>query len=123
MTIKRYPGRAAGRSKSVEHGGIIYTVAGGPDSSTGFKSQIEQALQQLDANLAEAGSDKTRLLSVTVYLTDISKKSILNEVWDAWIGPDHWPQRACIEVKLEGDTLVELVALAAKFAALSESAT
>ncbi len=121
MTIKRYPGKAAGRSRSVEHGGTIYTVAVGPDASTGLRSQIEQALQQLDANLAEAGSDRTRLLSVTVYLADISTNSILNEVWDAWIGPDHWPQRACIEVKLEGDTLVEIVALAAKFAPPSES--
>jgi enamine deaminase RidA (YjgF/YER057c/UK114 family) len=123
VTITRCPGKAVGRSKSVEHGGIIYTVASGPDSPMGLKSQIEQALQQLDANLAEAGSDRTHLLSVTVYLTDISQKPILNEVWDAWIGPDHWPQRACIEVKLEGDTLVEMVALAAKFAPLSESAT
>ena len=58
--------------------------------------------------------NRTRLLSVTVYITDMSGKPILNEVWDAWIGPDHWPQRACVEVGLEGDTLVKIVAIAAK---------
>ncbi len=114
MTIIRYPGKAFGRSKSVEHNGIVYTVVTALDVSADFKSQTQQALEQLDANLAEAGTDKTRLLSVTIYITDMSKKPILNAVWDAWIGPYNWPQRACVEVKLEGDTLVEMVVIAAK---------
>ncbi|MDE3260190.1 MAG: RidA family protein [Gemmatimonadota bacterium] len=114
MTIRRYPGKAVGRSESVEHGGIVYTAVIATDLSANFMDQTRQALEQLDANLTEAGTDKTRLLSATVYITDMSKKPILNEVWDAWIGPDHWPQRACVEVGLEGDTLVEIVAIAAK---------
>ena len=114
MTIIRYPGKAFGRSKSVEHNGIVYTVVTAPDVSADFKSQTQQALEQLDANLAEAGTDKSCLLSVTIYITDMSKKPILNAVWDAWIGPYNWPQRACLEVKLEGDTLVEMVVIAAK---------
>ncbi len=114
MTIIRYPGKAFGRSKSVEHNGIVYTVVTAPDVSADLESQTQQALEQLDANLNEAGTDKTRLLSVTFYITDMSKKPILNAVWDAWIGPYNWPQRACVEVKLEGDTLVEMVVIAAK---------
>ena len=114
MTIIRYPGKAFGRSKSVEHNGIVYTVVTAPDVSADLESQTQQALEQLDANLDEAGTDKTRLLSVTIYITDMSKKPILNAVWDAWIGPYNWPQRACVEVKLEGDTLVEMVVIAAK---------
>ncbi len=114
MTIIRYPGKAFGRSKSVEHNGIVYTVVTAPDVSADLESQTQQALEQLDANLDEAGTDKTRLLSVTIYITDMSKKPILNAVWDAWIGPCNWPQRACVEVKLEGDTLVEMVAIVAK---------
>ena len=51
---------------------------------------------------------------MTVYLTDISKKPVLNQVWDAWIGTESWPQRACVEVRLEGETQVEIVAVAAK---------
>ncbi len=114
MTIKRYPGKAFGRSESVEHNGIVYTAVIAPDLSADFRDQTRQALEQLDANLAGAGTGRTRLLSATVYITDMSRKPILNEVWDAWIGSDYWPQRACVEVKLEGDTLVEIVAIAAK---------
>ena len=114
MIIKRYPGNAVGRSESVEHNGLVYTAVIAPDLSADLRSQTEQSLAQLDANLVEAGTDKTRLISVTIYITDIEKKSIVNEVWDPWIGSDNWPQRACVEVKLEGDTLVEIVALAAK---------
>ena len=114
MTIKRYPGKAFGRSKSVEHNGIVYTVVTAPDVSADLKGQTQQALEQLDANLAEAGTDKSCLLSVTIYITDMSKKPVLNAVWDAWIGAGNWPQRACVEVKLEGDTLVEMVVIAAK---------
>ncbi len=114
MTIIRYPGKAVGRSESVEHNGILYTAVIAPDLSADFKSQTRQALGQLDTNLAEAGTDRTCLLSVTIYITDMSRKPILNEIWDAWIGPDNWPQRACIEARLEGNTLVEIVAIAAK---------
>ena len=112
--IKRYPGKAVGRSESVEHNGIVYTAVIAPDSTADLRGQTEQALEQLDRNLAEAGTDRSRLLSVTVYLTDISMKPTLNQVWDAWLGEGDWPQRACVEVKLEGDTEVEIVAVAAK---------
>jgi len=114
MNIIRYPGKAVSRSESVEHNGIVYTAVIAPDLSAGFRDQTRQALEQLDANLDGAGTDRRRLLSATVYITDMSRKPILNEVWDAWIGPDHWPQRACVEVGLEGNTLVEIVAVAAK---------
>ena len=84
--IQRYPGQAVGRSESVEHNGIVYTAVIAPDSSADLRGQTEQALEQLDRNLAEAGTDRSRLLSVTIYLTDISRKPVLNQVWDAWIG-------------------------------------
>ena len=114
MTIKRYSGRAVGRSRAVEHGGMVYTVAVADDPSADMRGQAEQTLARLDANLAEAGVDRSRLLSVTVYLADLADKPVLNQVWDRWIGPADWPQRACVGVELEGGTLVEIVALAAK---------
>ena len=114
MNIRRYPGKAVGRSESVEHSGIVYTAVIAPDLTADFGEQTRQALAQLDANLTEAGTDRTRLLSATVYITDMARKPVLNEVWDAWIGPDNWPQRACVEVGLEGNTLVEIIAVAAK---------
>ena len=64
MTIKRYPGKAFGRSESVEHNGSVYTAVIAPDLSADFRDQTRQALEQLDANLAGAGTDRTRLLSV-----------------------------------------------------------
>ncbi len=114
MTIKRYPGKAIGRSESVENNGLLYTAVIAPDLSASLKAQMQQALAQLDANLAEAGTDRSKMLSVTIYITDISGKAEMDEVWNKWIGPNNWPQRACVEAKLEGDTLVEIVAIAAK---------
>ena len=75
MTIIRYPGKAFGRSKSVEHNGIVYTVVTAPDVSADLKGQTQQALEQLDANLDEAGTDKSCLLSVTIYITDICQRN------------------------------------------------
>ena len=112
--IRRYPGKAYGRSESVEHNGLIYTAVIAPDLSADLVSQTEQALSQLYTNLTEAGTDKTKLLTATIYNTDIENKPTVNEVWDLWIGRNNWPVRACVEVKLEGNTLVEIVALAAK---------
>ena len=114
MSITRFPGNAVGRSESVEHNGLVYTAVIATDLSADLRSQTEQALGQLKRNLSDAGTDKTRLLTATIYITDIDEKPIVNEVWDSWIGPDNWPVRACLEVKLEGNTLVEIVALAAK---------
>ncbi len=64
--------------------------------------------------LREAGSDESRLLSATVYLTDISKKDEMNEVWNAWICPEHWPQRACVQVGLSPGVPVEITVIAAR---------
>ena len=114
MSITRFPGKAVGRSESVEHNGLVYTAVIATDLSADLRSQTEQALVQLMRNLSDAGTDKTQLLTATIYITDIEEKPIVNEVWDSWIGPDNWPVRACLEVKLEGNTLVEIVALAAK---------
>ena len=78
--------------------------------------QTRATLEQLDRNLADAGSDKSRLLSATVYLTDIGTKADMDAAWNAWVGPDpdHWPQRACVEAKLAPGTLVEITVIAAR---------
>jgi enamine deaminase RidA (YjgF/YER057c/UK114 family) len=74
-------------------------------------------LARIDQNLADAGSDKTRLLSATVYLTDIGRKAEMDAVWNAWIGTDNWPQRACVQAGLAPNTLVEITVIAARRAA------
>src|SRR5215831_13409823 len=113
MTIQRWRGSAAGRNRTVRHGGLVYTVATAPGAD--IQGQTREALKAIDANLAEAGSDKTRLLSVQIFLADMSQKAGMDEVWSVWIGADwrNWPQRACVGAPLAGDTLVEIVVTAA----------
>jgi enamine deaminase RidA (YjgF/YER057c/UK114 family) len=115
MEINRWPARAPGRSRAVQWQGLVWAVASTGDVSLAIDEQITDCLQSLDRTLAEAGSDKTRLLSVQVFLAEMDFKPKLDEAWNAWIGPDpnHWPQRACLGVGLAPGLLVEIVALAA----------
>lgn len=113
MTITRAPGNP-GRSKYVEFNGVIHLVATAADRSADLKGQTAQALATIDALLAEAGSATSRLLSATVYITDMARKDDMQEAWMAWVDPDARPLRACVEVGLAGDCLVEIVATAAK---------
>ena len=113
MTIERWQGSAKGRNRAVRHGGVVYTVATAPGAD--IQTQTRAALAAIDANLADAGSDKTRLISVQIFLADISQKAGMDDVWNHWIGSDwrNWPQRACVGAPLAGDTLVEIVVTAA----------
>jgi enamine deaminase RidA (YjgF/YER057c/UK114 family) len=111
--INRFPGAAAGRSNAVVYNGLVFTVATSPNKSPSMREQARAALQALDARLAAAGSDKTRILSATVYITDMSRKAEMNEAWLEWIDPTHAPQRACIGAVLEGEDLIEIVVIAA----------
>ena len=113
MTIERWQGSAKGRNRAVRHGGVVYTVATAPGAD--IQSQTRAALKAIDANLADAGSDKTRLLSVQIFLADLSQKAAMDEVWNDWIGSDwrNWPQRACVGAPLAGETQVEIVVIAA----------
>ncbi len=114
MTIERLAGDAKGRSRAVAHEGQVHTVATAADTTQDVAGQTEQTLAAIDRNLAECGTDKTRILSATVYLVDITRKAEMDAVWNAWIGPGNWPQRACIGVELAGDDLVEIVITAAR---------
>ena len=71
---------------------------------------------QPSRSLGEAGSDKTRILSAQIFLVDMATKAEMDEVWNAWLGPnpDHWPQRACVGAALAYGCLVEIILLAAK---------
>jgi enamine deaminase RidA (YjgF/YER057c/UK114 family) len=113
MTIERWQGNAKGRNRTVRHGGVVYTVATAPGAD--IRTQTRAALTAIDANLADAGSDKSRMLSVQIFLADISQKAGMDDVWNDWIGSDwrNWPQRACVGAPLAGDTLVEIVVTAA----------
>lgn len=84
------------------------------DLSADIKGQTEQVLAQAEKNLAGIGSDKTRILSVTIYITDFANLPAMNEVWDAWFEPGTAPSRACVKVELaDPDYLVEMAFVAA----------
>ena len=114
MTIKRInPGpRFCG---AVVHGATVY-VAGqtAPDRSAGVRGQTEQVLQKIDALLHDAGTDRSRLLSATVYLADMRYFDEMNAAWDAWIDKVNLPTRATVEARLAApQILVEIVMTAA----------
>ena len=115
MSIERHD--ASGHlSKAVEHNGTVY-LAGltSADKSAGMKQQTEQVLATIDKYLAECGTNKSKLLSATVYISDMAQKNAMNEAWLAWIDPKNPPTRACVAVELGSPTtLVEIVITAAK---------
>ncbi len=103
-------------SHAVVHGDTIYiagTVA--RDTAADAAGQTRQILARIDEVLAEAGSDKSRLLSATVWLADVASYDEMNSVWDAWVSPGAPPARACVEAKLAGpEYKVEIAAIAAR---------
>lgn len=101
MTIKRlHVGRRM--SQAVIHDGIVYLAGQVAQNAAGqsVAAQTRDILQIIDGLLAEAGTDKSRLLSAQIWLADIATFDEMNEVWDAWTAPDNPPARACVEAKL-----------------------
>ena len=108
MSISRIPGAATGRCKTVESGGLVWTVATAQGSGTTVAEQTRATLEQIEANLSEVGTDKHHIVEAVVYLTDMSKKSEMDAVWMDWIPSDGWPCRACVGTALAPGTLVEV---------------
>lgn len=103
-------------SQMVIHGDTIY-LAGqvAKDSSADITVQTQQVLDKVDALLAEAGSDKSKILSAQIWISSIGHFAAMNEVWDAWVAENNAPARACIEARLASpDLLVEVGITAAK---------
>ncbi len=84
------------------------------DKTLSMKEQTAQVLAKIDAVLAEAGTDKTRILSATVYLADIDRKEEMNEAWMAWVDADNLPTRTAVGTTLTPGTLVEITVYAAR---------
>ena len=103
-------------SEAVIHGGKVYTAGIVADKTVGqsVKAQTQEILQQLDALLAQAGTDKTRILKANIWLADIGTFAQMNEAWDAWAVPGKTPARATVEAKLATpDYAVEIMVEAA----------
>jgi len=103
-------------SQIVIHNGTVY-LAGqvGDDMAAGIEQQTRETLASIERLLAEAGTDKTRILSVTIYLKDVDADFAgMNQVWDQWLPEGVAPARATVEAKLcEPEILVELSVIAA----------
>ena len=104
-------------SKAVVHGNTVYLAGIVADNPKG-KSVTEQAkdiVGQIDRLLAKAGSDKSKLLSANIWITDMANFAEMNAVWDTWVSPGHTPARATVEAKLAApDYKLEIMVVAAK---------
>lgn len=103
-------------SQAVENGGLIH-LAGicADDASKGARGQTEEILAKVDALLAKCGSNKSKVLTATIWVTDIRNRAEMNEAWTAWTDPKNLPARACVEAKLADPRfLVEIMIVAAK---------
>jgi enamine deaminase RidA (YjgF/YER057c/UK114 family) len=117
MNIQRVRGGAAGRNQATAYGGLVWAVGSAQRTThLGLPEQLRETLEVLDRSLAALGSDKTRLLSAQVFLTDMAHKPAMDELWNEWLGPnpEHWPQRACLGTALTGTLLVEITVIAAQ---------
>ncbi len=100
----------------VIHGDTIYLagqVAHG--AAHDIKAQTRAILDNIDAQLASVGSNKSKILSANIWIADFADFGGLNEVWNAWIDPDDMPARACVRAELASPNfLVEIMVTAAR---------
>jgi enamine deaminase RidA (YjgF/YER057c/UK114 family) len=84
------------------------------DGHANITGQTQQVLANIDRLLAEAGSDKRKILSATIYLPDMSDFAAMNAVWEAWVAPGDAPARATVQAKLASpDYRIEISIVAA----------
>ena len=102
-------------SEIAVHNGTVY-LAGqiAENTSQDIVGQTREVLGYVDRLLGEVGSDKTRILSCQIYISDMANFPGMNEVWDGWVAAGHTPPRATVEAKLANPAcLVEIVVVAA----------
>ena len=116
MSIQRFE-TGPRMSQAVVHGDTVY-LAGVVAKTTAGESvakQTQEVLSIIDGHLAKAGSDKSKLLSTTIYLTDIGTFAEMNAVWEAWVSPGNTPARATVEARLAAPkNTVEIMVIAAR---------
>lgn len=114
MTIERLQSGAR-MSQAVIHGDTVYLSGQVGEAGASVTDQTKQALAAVDAMLKEAGTDKSKLLQVTVWLANMDDFAAMNAVYDQWIDPANPPTRACGESRLATpDYRVEVIAVAAR---------
>lgn len=115
MTIERIEAGTR-MSKAVVHNATVYLAGQVAHAKAGgsVAEQTEDVLASVDEILAKAGTDKTKILSATIYLVDIAHFAEMNAVWDAWLAPGCAPARATVQATLAGPQFgVEISVVAA----------
>lgn len=103
-------------SEMAVHQGICW-LAGqvAEDGTQDIRGQTRQVLAAVDALLARAGSDKTKILRCQIFLADLADFAAMNEVWEAWVVPGHTPPRATVQAALaRPEWKIEVVVTAAR---------
>lgn len=104
-------------SQIVIHGDTVYLagIVAHANKGKGVTEQTKEVLATIDSYLAQAGSDKSKLLKTNIWITDMANFAEMNAVWDAWVVPGATPARACVEARLASpDYKVEIMVVAAK---------
>ena len=116
MTIQRFD-TGPRMSQVVIHGDTIYLAGVVANNAAGesVTKQTQDVLSIIDRHLAKAGSDKSKLLSATIYITDMKTFAEMNAVWDGWVSAGNTPARATVEARLAAPQYnVEIMVTAAK---------
>ena len=101
-------------SQAVIHNGIVYLAGQVGEPGDGVAAQTRSILESIDSLLAEAGTDRSRLLTATIWLADMFDFATMNTIWEEWIGGANAPTRATGEVRLATpDYKVEIIVTAA----------
>ena len=102
-------------SQAVIHGDTVWLAGQCGTAGESVTEQTREALAKIDALLARARSDKTRILNTTIWLVDIKDYDAMNAVWDDWMPEGCAPARACGESRLGGEGYaVEIICVASK---------
>jgi len=113
MTIERR-GTTRRYSDSVAFGDTVHLVEVAQNLDGDITAQTREVLASVEQTLISAGSDKSRLLQVTIYLADIAEIDVMNAVWDNWVPEGSAPARACVQARLANPAYrIEVVVLAA----------
>lgn len=102
-------------SEMAVHNGVVYLAGQVPsDATADIQGQTRQVLDMIDALLARAGSDKTRILRAQLYIADVADLAGMNAAWDAWVPAGHTPPRATVQAPLaKPEWKIEIVITAA----------
>jgi enamine deaminase RidA (YjgF/YER057c/UK114 family) len=104
-------------SQIVIHGNTVYLagIVARQNAGKGVAEQTREILATIDGYLKDAGTDKSKLLSANIWLTDMGTFNEMNAVWDGWVSPGNTPARATVEARLAAPQCkVEIMVVAAR---------